>query len=46
MSSKAITAFDHNFDDLPTSDRGIRRIGLTIVFVTFGIFGTWAAFAP
>lgn len=46
MSSKAISAFDHNFDDMPTSDRGIRRIGLTIVFVTFGIFGTWAAFAP
>ncbi|MBH3390228.1 HlyD family type I secretion periplasmic adaptor subunit [Pseudomonas putida] len=46
MSSKAITTFDHNFDDLPTSDRGIRRIGLTIIFVTFGIFGTWAAVAP
>lgn len=46
MSSKAITTFDHNFDDMPTSDRGIRRLGLTIVFVTFGIFGTWAAFAP
>ncbi|MGJ7548735.1 HlyD family type I secretion periplasmic adaptor subunit [Pseudomonas alloputida] len=46
MSSKAITTFDHNFDDLPISDRGIRRIGLTIVFVTFGIFGTWAAVAP
>ncbi|HFL2186059.1 TPA: HlyD family type I secretion periplasmic adaptor subunit [Pseudomonas putida] len=46
MSSKAINTFDHNFDDMPTSDRGIRRLGLTIVFVTFGIFGTWAAFAP
>lgn len=46
MSSKAITTFDHNFDDMPTSDRCIRRIGLTIVFVTFGIFGSWAAFAP
>lgn len=46
MSSKAITTFDHNFEDMPTSDRGIRRIGLTIVFVTFGIFGTWAAVAP
>lgn len=46
MSSKAISTFDHNFDDMPTSDRGIRRLGLTIVFVTFGIFGTWAAFAP
>nr|WP_314490238.1 HlyD family type I secretion periplasmic adaptor subunit [uncultured Pseudomonas sp.] len=46
MTSKAIAQFDHNFDDMPTSDRGIRRIGLTIVLVTFGIFGTWAAFAP
>lgn len=46
MTSKAITQFEHNFDDMPTSDRGIRRIGLTIVLVTFGIFGTWAAFAP
>ncbi|MBA1190721.1 HlyD family type I secretion periplasmic adaptor subunit [Pseudomonas entomophila] len=46
MTSKAIAQFDHNFDDMPTSDRGIRRIGLSIVLVTFGIFGTWAAFAP
>ena len=46
MTSKAIVQFDHNFDDMPTSDRGIRRVGLTIVLVTFGIFGTWAAFAP
>lgn len=46
MTSKAIAQFDHNFDDMPTSDRGIRRIGMTIVLVTFGIFGTWAAFAP
>lgn len=46
MTSKAITQFEHNFDDMPTSDRGIRRIGLTIVLVTFGIFGTWAAVAP
>ncbi|MDZ5601465.1 HlyD family type I secretion periplasmic adaptor subunit [Pseudomonas sp. RP23018S] len=46
MTSKAVTQFEHNFDDMPTSDRGIRRIGLTIVLVTFGFFGTWAAFAP
>ncbi len=32
--------------DLPTSDRRSRFIGFLIVFVTFGIFGTWAAFAP
>jgi epimerase transport system membrane fusion protein len=32
--------------DLPTSDRRSRFIGFLIVFVTFGIFGTWATFAP
>ncbi|GAB3394489.1 HlyD family type I secretion periplasmic adaptor subunit [Azotobacter armeniacus] len=32
--------------DPPTSDHAVRRIGFLIVFVTFGIFGTWAAFAP
>jgi len=31
---------------LPTSDSRARFIGYLIVFVTFGIFGTWAAFAP
>lgn len=46
MTSKDIARFEHNFDDMPTSDRGIRRVGMTIVLVTFGIFGTWAAFAP
>lgn len=34
------------FADLPTSDRSIRRTGFFIVFVTFGLFGGWAAFAP
>ncbi|MBD8793251.1 HlyD family type I secretion periplasmic adaptor subunit [Pseudomonas syringae] len=50
MSSKAINVLDEHEDehanDMPTSDRGIRRIGLTIVLVTFGLFGTWAALAP
>lgn len=46
MSSNALTVLDEPFDDMPTSDRGIRRVGMTIVLVTFGIFGTWAAFAP
>ncbi len=32
--------------ELPTSDRRSRFIGFMIVFVTFGIFGTWATFAP
>lgn len=34
------------FADLPMSDRAIRRTGFFIVFVTFGLFGGWAAFAP
>ena len=28
-------------DDLP-----IRRIGYAVLFVTFGLFGSWATFAP
>ena len=32
--------------DLPTSDRAIRRIGYAVLFVTFGLFGSWAALAP
>ena len=31
---------------LETSDKKPRTIGLIILLVTFGIFGTWAAFAP
>lgn len=33
-------------NELPTSDRSIRRIGYAILFVTFGLFGSWATFAP
>jgi epimerase transport system membrane fusion protein len=46
MTSNALTVLDEPSEDMPTSDRGIRRIGITIVLVTFGIFGTWAALAP
>lgn len=31
---------------LPIDDRSIRRIGYAIIFVTFGMFGSWATFAP
>ncbi|MGV8864872.1 MAG: HlyD family type I secretion periplasmic adaptor subunit [Pseudomonas sp.] len=41
-----ITTAEDNFDDLPTSDANPRRLGFTIIVVVFGIFGTWAAFAP
>jgi epimerase transport system membrane fusion protein len=46
MTSNAMTVLEEHSDDMPTSDRGIRRVGMTIVLVTFGLFGTWAAFAP
>ncbi|MNQ38896.1 Type I secretion system membrane fusion protein PrsE [compost metagenome] len=35
-----------SFADLPIADRKIRRLGIAIVGVTFGLFGTWAAIAP
>ncbi len=37
---------DSSFSDLPTSDRKPRTIGMLIVFVAFGLFGTWAVVAP
>lgn len=40
------TQINDSLVDLPTSDRRSRFIGFLIVFVTFGIFGTWATFAP
>jgi len=46
MTSNAITVLNEHSEDMPTSDRGIRRVGMAIVLVTFGLFGTWAAFAP
>lgn len=35
-----------SFADLPISDRKIRHLGMAIVGVIFGVFGTWAALAP
>lgn len=37
---------DVSFTDLPVSDRRPRLIGMLIIFVTFGLFGSWAALAP
>jgi len=46
MTRNMITSAADNFQDLPTSDAKTRRLGFGIIFVVFGIFGTWAAFAP
>lgn len=33
-------------NSLPVDDRPVRRVGFIILFITFGLFGGWAAFAP
>lgn len=40
------SAINDNLASLPVSDRNSRIVGLAIVFVTFGLFGAWATFAP
>lgn len=46
MTRTTLSKPDDNFDDVPTSDNQVRRVGYAIVIVVFGLFGTWAAFAP
>lgn len=40
------TSVTDSLSGLPTSDRRSRFIGFLIVFITFGVFGAWATFAP
>ena len=42
----AESAVPSAFQSLATSDSGVRRIGVLILVVTFGLFGGWAALAP
>lgn len=35
-----------NDTELPVADLPVRRIGYAILFLTFGLFGSWATFAP
>jgi epimerase transport system membrane fusion protein len=46
MSKDALKAIREGQFELDVSDRTPRLIGLLILFVTFGMFGTWAAVAP
>lgn len=39
-------AIQHNIPRLRDDDRPIRRLGLVFIFLVFGVFGGWAAFAP
>jgi epimerase transport system membrane fusion protein len=44
--SSATDKFDTAFAGIPVSDHRTRLLGFIIVLVTFGLFGTWAIFAP
>ncbi|VVO30951.1 HlyD family type I secretion periplasmic adaptor subunit [Pseudomonas fluorescens] len=46
MTRNTLTTTADIFDGVPVSDTQSRRVGFWIVFVTFGLFGSWAAFAP
>ncbi len=46
MSNEALKAIREGQFELDVSDKVPRLIGLLILFVTFGMFGTWAAVAP
>jgi len=46
MSADTLKAIREGQFELSVSDKKPRLIGLLIIFVTFGMFGTWAAVAP
>lgn len=46
MSEETLKAIREGQFELEVSDRKPRLIGLFILFVTFGLFGTWAVVAP
>lgn len=46
MSEETLKAIREGKFELDVSDKKPKLIGLLILFVTFGMFGTWAAIAP
>lgn len=46
MDKAGVASASNNDGDLPIADLPIRRIGYAILFMTFGLFGSWATFAP
>ena len=46
IMSDNISAPDSSITSLHTNHKPIRLIGMVIVFITFGLFGVWACFAP
>ena len=46
MSSESLKAIREGNFELDVSDKRPKVIGLIILFLTFGVFGTWATVAP
>jgi epimerase transport system membrane fusion protein len=46
MNSMTFRKTSDSFSEMPISDHQVRRLGFGIVLIAFGIFGSWAAFAP
>lgn len=46
MTDMTVKRLDASLSDPVTSGKRVSAFGFLIVFITFGIFGTWAALAP
>lgn len=46
MTDAAVKRLDPSLSDPSTSGKRVSSLGFLIIFVTFGVFGTWAALAP
>lgn len=46
MTDATVKQLDSSLSDPSISAKRVSSIGFLIVFITFGVFGTWAAFAP
>jgi len=46
MTDAAVKRLDSSLPAPSTSGRRVSSLGFLIIFVTFGVFGTWAALAP
>ncbi|SEQ52269.1 membrane fusion protein, epimerase transport system [Azotobacter beijerinckii] len=46
MTDATAKRLDSSLSDPSTSGKRVSSLGFLIIFITFGVFGTWAAFAP
>lgn len=46
MTDATVKRLDSSLSDPSTSGKRVSSLGFLIIFITFGVFGTWAALAP